>query len=74
MDGRAVPDLEDVNAMAVPVLSHRVVVNFQAEAEGMSPEKLVTVPSGRSRLFHDGRGCAPVRSVESEILTQQAEP
>jgi MoxR-like ATPase len=45
MDGRAVPDLEDVNAMAVPVLSHRVVVNFQAEAEGMSPEKLVSVPA-----------------------------
>ncbi len=45
MDGRAVPDLEDVNAMAVPVLTHRVVVNFQAEAEGMSPERLVTVPS-----------------------------
>src|SRR5689334_21750261 len=44
MDGRAVPDLEDVNAMAVPVLSHRVVMNFQAEAEGMSPERLVTVP------------------------------
>ena len=31
--------------MAVPVLTHRVVVNFQAEAEGMSPEKLVTLPS-----------------------------
>ncbi len=46
MDGRAMPDLEDVNAMAVPVLSHRVVVNFQAEAEGVSPERLVTV-SGR---------------------------
>jgi len=45
MDGRAVPDLDDVNAMAVPVLSHRVVVNFQAEAEGMSPERLVTVPT-----------------------------
>jgi MoxR-like ATPase len=44
MDGRSMPDLEDVNAMAAPVLSHRVVVNFQAEAEGMSPEKLVTVP------------------------------
>ena len=44
MDGRAMPDLEDVNAMAVPVLSHRVVVNFQAEAEGMSPERLVAVP------------------------------
>jgi MoxR-like ATPase len=34
MDGRAMPDLEDVAAMALPVLSHRVVVNFQAEAEG----------------------------------------
>ncbi|HEX3868644.1 MAG TPA: MoxR family ATPase, partial [Gemmatimonadaceae bacterium] len=47
MDGRAVPDLEDVDAMAVPVLSHRVVVNFQAEAEGMSSERLVMV-SGRA--------------------------
>ena len=44
MDGRAVPDLEDVNAMAVPVLSHRVVMNFQAEAEGMSAEKLIVLP------------------------------
>ena len=44
MDGRAVPDLEDVNAMALPVLSHRVVVNFQAEAEGVSTEKLVALP------------------------------
>jgi MoxR-like ATPase len=45
MDGRAVPDLEDVNAMAVPVLGHRVVVNFQAEAEGVTPEKLITLPA-----------------------------
>ena len=43
MDGRAVPDLEDVNAMAIPVLSHRVVLNFQAEAEGMSAEKIVAI-------------------------------
>src|SRR5438093_3363414 len=45
MDGRAVPDLEDVNAMAVPVLGHRVVVNFQAEAEGITPEKLISIPA-----------------------------
>jgi MoxR-like ATPase len=45
MDGRSVPDLEDVNAMAVPVLGHRVVVNFQAEAEGVTPEKLITLPA-----------------------------
>jgi MoxR-like ATPase len=42
MDGRAIPDLDDVNAMAVPVLGHRVLVNFQAEAEGVSPEQLIT--------------------------------
>ena len=44
MDGRGVPDLEDVNAMALPVLAHRVVVNFQAEAEGISAEQLIEVP------------------------------
>ena len=41
MDGRAMPDLEDVAAMAQPVLSHRVVVNFQAEAEGVSTTSLI---------------------------------
>src|SRR4051812_48538251 len=45
MDGRSVPDLEDVNAMALPVLAHRLVVNFQAEAEGITPEKLITLPA-----------------------------
>jgi MoxR-like ATPase len=44
MDGRGVPDLEDVNAMALPVLAHRIVVNFQAEAEGITPEQLIEIP------------------------------
>jgi len=44
MDGRGVPDLEDVNAMALPVLAHRIVINFQAEAEGVTPEKLIEIP------------------------------
>ena len=41
MDGRAMPDLEDVAAMALPVLGHRVVLNFQAEAEGMTSASLI---------------------------------
>jgi MoxR-like ATPase len=41
MDGRAMPDLEDVHAMASPVLGHRVVLNFQAEAEGISSQSLI---------------------------------
>jgi MoxR-like ATPase len=44
MDGRGIPDLEDVNAMALSVLAHRIVVNFQAEAEGMTAERLLEVP------------------------------
>lgn len=41
MDGRAVPDLEDVDAVAFSVLRHRVVLNFQAEAEGMGIERIL---------------------------------
>jgi MoxR-like ATPase len=41
MDGRAMPDLEDVAAMALPVLAHRIVPNFQAEAEGVRVAELV---------------------------------
>ena len=41
MDGRSMPDLEDVEAMAQSVLAHRVVLNFQAEAEGVTAAKIV---------------------------------
>ncbi|MEP6729274.1 MAG: AAA family ATPase [bacterium] len=41
MDGRAMPDMEDVQAMAVPVLMHRVVLNFQAEAEGVTSKSII---------------------------------
>jgi MoxR-like ATPase len=41
MDGRAMPDLDDVAAMALPVLAHRVVLNFQADAEGVTAAKVV---------------------------------
>ena len=41
MDGRSVPDLDDVKAVAYVVLGHRLVLNFQAEAEGVGVEKLV---------------------------------
>ena len=41
MDGRAVPDLDDVRSVAHVVLRHRLVMNFQGEAEGMTPERLI---------------------------------
>ena len=41
LDGRATVSLDDIRALAAPVLRHRVLVNFQAEAEGVSPHALV---------------------------------
>ena len=41
MDGRAMPDMEDVDAMAPAVLGHRVVLNFQAEAEGITSASII---------------------------------
>jgi MoxR-like ATPase len=42
MDGRSVPDLDDVRTIAMSVLRHRMVMNFQAEAEGVGADKIVT--------------------------------
>jgi len=41
MDGRSMPDLDDVRSVALSVLRHRIVANFQAEAEGVSVERLL---------------------------------
>ncbi len=41
INGKFSPDIEDVKAVALPILRHRVVRNYKAESEGMSIEKLV---------------------------------
>lgn len=41
LNGKYSPDIEDVQAMALSVLRHRVVRNYKAEAEGISQEKLI---------------------------------
>ncbi|MCA9732553.1 MAG: MoxR family ATPase [Deferribacteres bacterium] len=42
LDGRTTPNIDDVKAIAVPVLRHRIVTNFSAEAEGISTVTLIT--------------------------------
>ena len=44
MDGRAMPDIDDVRLVAPAVLRHRMVVNFQAEADGIPIEDLIELP------------------------------
>ncbi|MGR3809866.1 AAA family ATPase [Jiulongibacter sp. NS-SX5] len=41
INGKYSPDIEDVKAVAIAVLRHRVVRNFKAEAEGMNIEKII---------------------------------
>jgi MoxR-like ATPase len=42
LNGKYSPDIEDVQAIAKPVLRHRIVRNFKAEAEGISVDELIS--------------------------------
>ncbi|MDP6533200.1 MAG: MoxR family ATPase [Candidatus Marinimicrobia bacterium] len=42
LDGRPSPNINDVETLALPVLRHRVIPNFNAEAEGMSVDSILT--------------------------------
>lgn len=41
LNGKYSPDIEDVKAVAVPILRHRIVRNYKAEAEGYTVEKII---------------------------------
>ncbi len=41
LEGKYSPDIEDVQAIAKPILRHRVVRNFKAEAEGVTIDSIV---------------------------------
>jgi len=40
--GKFSPDIEDVKAVAIPILSHRIVKNYKAEAEGITISKIIS--------------------------------
>lgn len=41
INGKFSPDIEDVKAVAVPILRHRIVKNYKAEAEGFTVESII---------------------------------
>jgi len=41
VNGKFSPDIEDVKAVAVPILSHRIVKNYKAEAEGVTISDII---------------------------------
>ena len=60
LHGRNYVSAEDIQAVAHPVLRHRIVTNFSAEAEGITSDKIVDrlisdVPQSESQTLKDGR-------------------
>lgn len=41
LTGKYSPDIEDVQSVAVPILRHRIIRNYTAEAEGVSIEDII---------------------------------
>ena len=41
LSGKYSPDIEDVKTVALPVLRHRIIRNFKAEAEGISVDDII---------------------------------
>lgn len=42
LDGRAAVDRSDIRALALPVLRHRIITNFHAEAQKVSTDDVIT--------------------------------
>ena len=41
LSGKTTPDIDDINNIAKPVLRHRIITNFTAEADGVSKEDIL---------------------------------
>jgi MoxR-like ATPase len=60
LHGRTHVSTDDIQALAKPVLRHRLVVNFSAESEGISPDDIVDkllaiTPTKEDELTRDAR-------------------
>jgi MoxR-like ATPase len=60
LQGRSHVALEDIQALAAPVLRHRIVVGFAAESEGVTPDAIIeriieTTPTREDELSRDAR-------------------
>jgi MoxR-like ATPase len=41
LEGRPTPDINDIQSVALPVLRHRVLPNFNAEADGLKVDDIL---------------------------------
>ena len=56
LHGRYYVSCEDIRAVAAPVLRHRIITNFNAEAKGIKPDDIVQrLAEMIPRDPHDGK-------------------
>jgi MoxR-like ATPase len=60
LQGRTHVSTDDIQALAKPVLRHRLVINFAAESEGVTPDDVVDqllaiTPTKEDELTSDAR-------------------
>jgi MoxR-like ATPase len=60
LNGRSHVSTDDIDALAQPVLRHRIVTNFSAESEGVTPDRVIQrlveeTPSKEGELTSDPR-------------------
>ena len=41
LDGRAAVSVDDIQAVALPALRHRIIMNFEGEAEGLTSDRVI---------------------------------
>ena len=60
MQGRSHVTVQDIQSLAKPVLRHRIVVNFAAESDGITPDSIIdalleSTPTQEDELANDAR-------------------
>ena len=70
LHGRYYVSSEDIRAVAFPVLRHRILTNFNAEAEGVKPDQIIrqlieTIPVDESEASSRGRQPEVFRSADA---------
>jgi len=63
-EGRFTPDIHDVKKVALPVLRHRLIISFNAEADGVKQDTIITKLSPID-FFYEKDDSAPFRTLGS---------
>ena len=70
LHGRYYVSCEDIRIVAPPVLRHRILTNFNAEAEGIKPDEIIRrlielIPSSDDEMAHRGNRPEVFRSADA---------